>query len=149
MKIAIGSDHAGFEMKAEFIKQLKSWGHDVQDFGAHSAESVDYPDIAEPLCQAVVSGACDRGVVICGTGIGMSIAANKVKGIRCSLCSESYSARLTREHNDSNVLSIGARVTGIELALDILKTYLETEFPAAERNARRIQKIQSIEERQA
>ncbi len=149
MKIAIGSDHAGFEMKGLLIEQLKAWGHEVEDFGAHSTDSVDYPDIAEPLCMAVRDGKFDRGVLVCGTGIGMCIAANKVQGVRCALCAESYSARLTRLHNDSNVLSIGARVTGIELAIDILKTYLETEFPAEERNARRVSKIKAIEERQA
>lgn len=146
MKIAIGSDHAGFSMKEELIPLLQQWGYEVKDFGTYSPQSIDYPDVAKPVCEAVRMGYFERGILICGTGIGMSIAANKCKGIRCALCSEGYSARLTRLHNDSNVLALGARVTGIELAIDIAKTWLGTEFPNEERNARRISKLALIED---
>lgn len=145
MKIAIGCDHAGYDYKDELVQFLGEWGYDVIDMGTNSPDSVDYPDIAAKVCTAVVNGEAERGVLICGTGIGMSIAANKIDGIRCALCSESYSARLTRLHNDSNVLSMGARTIGIELAADVMKTFLETEFPAEERNVRRIEKMMNLQ----
>lgn len=145
MRIAIGSDHAGFEYKETLGKLLNDWGYDVVDMGPQNTDSVDYPDVAVPLCQLVVKGEADKGVLICGTGIGMSIVANKVKGVRCALCSESYSAKLTRLHNDSNVLAMGARTIGIELAADILKSFLQTDFPAEERNVRRIEKVMDIQ----
>lgn len=145
MKIAIGSDHAAFFRKAELIEKLSEWGYDVNDCGTHSSDSVDYPDIAAKVCREVNGGDSEFGVLLCGTGIGMSIAANKIDGIRCALCSESYSARLTRLHNNTNVIAMGARTLGIELMLDILKTFLETEFPAEERNVRRINKVMAFE----
>lgn len=146
-RIAVGCDHAAFERKHELIKSLTEWGFEVVDCGAYSTESVDYPDVAEIACRRVTSGDCSRALLICGTGIGMSIAANKIPGIRCALCCESYSARLTRLHNDSNVLSMGARTLGVELAKDILHAWLFTQYPAEERNARRIKKISIIEKR--
>ena len=144
MKIAIGCDHAATERKAEVIDNLKKNGHEVKDFGTYTTDSIDYADIAFPLCEAVAKGEFDRGILICGTGIGMSICANKVKGIRCALCSESFSARMTRKHNDTNVLSMGARTIGTEVALDIVDTWLNTAFEGG-RHQRRIDKIAAYE----
>lgn len=145
MKIAMTFDHAGFDYKAELVDFVKCLGHDVDDYGTTSSASCDYPDLAIPACESVVSGKNDCAILVCGTGIGMSITANKVHGIRCALCHEQFSARMTREHNNANALALGARVTGIELAKEIVRTFLETDFPAAERNARRIGKITAYE----
>jgi ribose 5-phosphate isomerase B len=146
MKVAIGCDHAAIDFKQELIAVMKEQGYEVQDMGSHDPKiSVDYPDVAFPLCEAVARGEYDRGVLVCGTGVGMSIAANKVRGIRCANCSETYSARMTREHNDSNVLTLGARTVGIELAKDVLKIWLETPYSQAERHARRVGKITAYE----
>ena len=140
MKIAIGSDHGGFEYKKEIISNLQNDGYDVKDFGTYSSGSCDYPDIAKPLAKAVAEGEYDRGILICGTGIGMSIAANKVKNIRASLCSDTFSARMTRMHNDSNILCLGERVIGAGLALDIVNIWLNTEFEGG-RHQKRIDMI--------
>ncbi len=145
MKVGLGSDHGGFELKEEVKKHLEKKGIEFVDYGTYSEESVDYPDYGKKVGEAVVSGDCDKGIVVCGTGIGISIAANKVKGVRCALCSESYSARMTRKHNDSNVLAMGGRVLGVELALDIVDTWLNTEFEGG-RHAKRVDKIIAIEE---
>ena len=145
MKVGVGSDHGGFELKEEVKKHLEKKGIEFVDYGTYSEESVDYPDYGKKVGEAVVSGDCDKGIVVCGTGIGISIAANKVKGVRCALCSESYSARMTRKHNDSNVLAMGGRVLGVELALDIVDTWLNTEFEGG-RHAKRVDKIIAIEE---
>ncbi len=142
--IAIGCDHGGYELKLAVIEHLTKKGYEVKDFGCDSTKSVDYPDYAYPVAKAVVSGECEKGILICGTGIGMSIAANKVKGIRCALCSDTFSAHATREHNDSNVLAMGARVVGLNLALDIVDTWLGAEF-MGDRHVQRIQKITDIE----
>ena len=142
--IAIGCDHGGYELKLEVIKHLKEKGIEVKDFGCDSTSSVDYPDYAYPVAKAVANGECEKGILICGTGIGMSIAANKVKGIRCALCSDTFSAHATREHNDSNVLAMGARVIGSNLALDIVDTWLGAEF-MGQRHIQRIEKITKIE----
>jgi len=144
MKIAIGCDHAALDRKAEVIEFLSKNGHEVKDFGTYTKDSVDYADIAFPLCEAVAAGEFDRGILICGTGIGMSICANKVKGVRCALCSESFSARMTRKHNDTNVLCMGARTIGTEVALDVVDTWITTEFEGG-RHARRIEKIAAYE----
>ena len=144
MKIAIGCDHGGYELKLAVIKYLEEKGYEVVDFGCDSNASVDYPDYAYPTAKAVVSGECEKGILICGTGIGMSIAANKVKGIRCALCSDTFSAHATREHNDSNMLAMGARVIGENLALDIVDTWLGAEFTGG-RHTGRIEKITAIE----
>ncbi|HAF66741.1 MAG: ribose 5-phosphate isomerase B [Bacillota bacterium] len=144
MKIAIASDHAGYRLKTEVAALVKQLGHEVTDFGTHSEESVDYPDFAVKVARAVSQGESDRGILVCGTGLGMSIAANKVKGIRAVTCGDTFSARASREHNDANVLCLGARVTGSGLALDIVKTWLETEFLGG-RHARRVQKISELE----
>ncbi|MCR4397668.1 MAG: ribose 5-phosphate isomerase B [Firmicutes bacterium] len=144
MKIAIASDHAGYQMK-EFLKPfIRDLGHEVHDFGAHSEDPVDYPDTGREVAVRVASGEFDRGIVVCATGIGMSIVANKIPGIRAALCTDVVCARLTREHNDTNVLAIGARVTGSEIAKEIVKTWLAAEF-AGGRHARRVQKIADIE----
>lgn len=143
MKIAIGSDHGGFYAKEEIIKLLSEGPYEVTDMGTHSTESCDYPDIAHQVGRAVAAGEYDLGILICGTGIGVSIAANKVPGVRAALCSDTYSARMAREHNDSNVLCLGARVLGMGLMGDIVKTYLESEFEGG-RHARRVEKIESL-----
>lgn len=147
LKIAIGSDHAGFRLKDEIISLVKSLGHVVQDYGCHCADSVDYPDYAMEVCEKVASGEADRGILICGTGIGMTIAANKIPGIRCALVHDLFSAKATREHNDSNVLAMGERVIGPGLALEIAKVWLETEYSHSERHQKRLNKIKSIEQR--
>lgn len=146
MKIALGSDHGGFQLKDEIKKLLVATGIDYHDFGTNSEESVDYPDFARPVAEGVSKGDFDRGILICGTGIGMSIAANKVTGIRAALCHDCFSAKATREHNDSNVLCLGERVIGRGLALEIVKIWLDTEF-AGDRHQRRIDKITALEGR--
>ena len=141
MKIAIGADHGAFERKAEVIGHLKENGHEVKDFGTFSEESCDYPEIGRSVARAVLSGEADRGIVMCTTGIGMSIVVNRIKGIRCALCSDQTSARLTREHNDANMLAMGAGVIGSFLTMDIVDTFINTEFSNAEKHVRRISKI--------
>ena len=143
--IAIGCDHGGFALKQEVMRHLDELGLAYKDFGTYSEESCDYPIYGEAVARAVADGEYERGILICGTGIGMSIAANKVKGIRCALCSDTFSARATREHNDANMLALGARVIGTGLALDIVDMFLDTPFSGAERHARRIGKITAIE----
>ena len=144
--LAIGSDHGGFELKKAVMKHLAERGVEYRDYGTFSDESCDYPDFGEAVGRAVASGECERGIVICGTGIGISIAANKVRGVRCALCGDCYSAQMCREHNDANVLALGARVLGEGLALKIVDTYLDTAF-AGGRHARRVAKIMAIEGR--
>lgn len=146
MLVAIGSDHAGFQLKAELKGLLEELGHQCIDYGPETPESVDYPDFGEKVSEAVSSKKVDRGILICGTGIGMSIVANKFPDVRASLCNDLYTARMSRLHNDANILVIGGRIVGIDLAKEILKTWLTTEFEGG-RHLRRIQKIKSIEER--
>ena len=146
MKIALGSDHAGFDLKEQVRKWLEAWSIPVQDFGCRSLESVDYTDYAIPAVSAVTSGECDRAILVCGTGIGMSIVANKFPGIRASLCHDLFSAKATREHNDSNVLCMGSRVIGVGLAEEIVRTWLATAF-AGGRHQRRLDKITALERR--
>ena len=145
MKIAIGCDHGALELKNRLAAHLKEQGYEVCDFGTHTKESCDYPVYAAAAARAVASGECDRGIVLCTTGIGVSIAANKVKGIRCALLSDLMSARLTREHNDTNMMAIGAAVVGEGLALEIVDTWLDTEFSHNERHQRRIDKVMALE----
>lgn len=140
-KIAIGSDHGGFGLKKQIIAHLEGKGYEVNDMGTYSEESCDYPDYAYKVGEEVASKAADLGILICGTGIGMSITANKIKGIRAALCGDVFSAKATREHNDANVLCIGERVTGPGLALLIVDNFIETEFSNDERHKRRIGKI--------
>ena len=145
MRIAIGSDHAGFRLKGEIIKLLRELGHDCHDFGTQSEEHCDYPDYAQAVAEAVARGECERGILICATGIGMSMAANKVKGIRAALCHDVFSARRSREHNDANVLCLGAEVLGVGLALEIVRAWLAAEFSGGERHRRRVEKIEAME----
>lgn len=140
--IAIASDHGGFDLKTAVIAHLRENGYEVKDFGTYDRKSCDYPDYARPAAEAVASGEAERGIVICTTGIGVSIVANKVHGIRCALCHDVTGARLTREHNDANMLAIGAGLTGENTALDIVDTFLSTEFSNGERHKRRISKIE-------
>jgi ribose 5-phosphate isomerase B len=140
--IALGCDHGGIELKKKVMTYLDSKGLEYKDFGCYSKESCDYPPFAKAAAKAVASGECDRGIVICTTGIGISIAANKVKGIRCALCGDITSARLTRLHNNANMLAMGAGIIGENLALDIVDTFLNTEFSGEERHQRRINLIE-------
>lgn len=140
--IGIGSDHGGYELKQEIIALLKDKGYEFKDFGCFDGDAIDYPDVAKPVTKEVIDGTIEKGILICGTGIGISIAANKVKGIRCALCSDHFSAIATREHNDANVLALGGRNTGPEVAKDIVLAFLTTEFSHEERHQRRINKIE-------
>lgn len=144
VKVAIGSDHGGVNIKEEVKKLMTEMNIEFEDIGCTCDESVDYPDYALPVAEKVASGQFDRGILICGTGIGMSIAANKVKGIRCALVHDVFSAKATREHNDSNILAMGERVIGPGLAREVAKVWLETEFEGG-RHTRRIEKITKLE----
>ena len=145
MKIAIGCDHGALTLKNKVVSHLEDRGFEVKDFGTHTLDSCDYPDFAGAAAKAVAAGECDRGIVLCTTGIGVSIAANKVKGIRCALLSDLMSARLTREHNDTNMMAVGAAVVGEGLALEIVDTWLDTEFSHNARHQRRIDKVMALE----
>jgi ribose 5-phosphate isomerase B len=146
MRIAIASDHAGFELKEKLKEYLKELGYEYEDFGTHSEESVDYPDYALKVAEYVAEGKCERGILVCGSGIGMSMAANKVPGIRAALCYDTETARLSREHNDANILTLGARLIDEKTAREIVKVWLTTEF-AGERHSRRVKKIEEIEKK--
>ncbi|MBQ7060632.1 MAG: ribose 5-phosphate isomerase B [Clostridia bacterium] len=146
MKIAVCSDHGGFELKMKLIPFIETLGYEVSDFGCYSEASVDYPDFAFPMAEAVAAGEFERGIAVCGTGIGVSICCNKVKGIRCALCGDVLSAELTRRHNDSNVCALGGRIIGVETAKAIVKTWLETGFDGG-RHEGRIGKISEYENR--
>lgn len=140
--IAIGNDHAGFEMKKNLMDHLQSRGYEVKDFGTYNTESCDYPDYAKAVANAVVSGEAEKGILVCGTGIGMSIAANKVKGIRAAVLSDEFSAQATREHNDANILCLGARVIDDEKAIKLLDIFLDTPFSEGANHVRRISKLE-------
>ena len=140
MQVAIGCDHGGIDLKATVVAVLEELGHTIADQGCHAGESVDYPDFADKVCDVVESGACACGILICGTGIGMSMAANRRSKIRAALCQESYAATMSREHNDANVLCLGARIVGPGLAEDIVRIWMTTEF-AGGRHQRRIEKF--------
>ena len=145
MKIALGCDHGALALKNALIPHLEKMGHEVKDFGTYTPDSCDYPDFAAPAAQAVADGECDKGIVLCTTGIGVSITANKIKGIRCALLSDVMSARMTREHNDTNMMAIGAGVVGQMLAFEIVDTWLGTEFSNEARHQRRIDKMMALE----
>ncbi len=147
MKIALASDHGGFALKQTVKNYLTENGYETVDFGTTDENSCDYPDFALSAAEAVARGECERGILVCTTGIGISIAANKVKGIRCALCTDATCARLTREHNDANILALGGGIVGVNLALDIVKTFLGTEFSHLEKHQRRIDKIAAIEKK--
>ena len=140
--IAIGSDHGGYDLKMKIITHLQERGLEVKDFGCYDKSSCDYPDFGQAAARAVADGTCEKGIVVCTTGIGISIAANKVKGIRAALCGDCFSAEATRLHNDANILALGGRVTGPGLAVKIVDTFLHTEFSGEERHARRISMIE-------
>ncbi len=144
MKIAIGSDHGGYNLKEEVRGWLEGNGYETEDFGTFSPSSCDYPDIAFAVAKAVAEGRMEKGILICGTGIGMSIAANKVPGVRAALCGDTFSARAAREHNDANVLALGERVTGRGLALEIVKVWIDSKFSGG-RHQKRVEKLMSIE----
>ena len=146
MKVAIACDHGALDLKNAVAEHLKKNGYEVADFGTHTLDSCDYPEFAAAAAKAVASGECEKGIVLCTTGIGVSIAANKVKGIRCALLSDVMSARMTREHNDTNMMALGAGVVGTMLALEIADTWLGTEFSHNERHQRRINKVMALEE---
>lgn len=144
MKIAVACDHGGFRLKNVIIEELKRLGYEVEDFGTYSEESCDYPDFAAKAARAVASGECEKGVVVCGTGIGVSMTCNKIHGIRCALCHDVFSAKATRAHNDANMLAMGQRVIGEGLALEILRAWLSTDFEGG-RHVRRIEKMMALE----
>ena len=146
MKIALGCDHGGYALKQEVIRCLEVKGLEWEDFGCFDESSCDYPDFGRAAAEAVAEGRCDKGIVICTTGIGISITANKVKGIRCALCADTMSARLSREHNDANMLAMGAGIVGKNLALSIVETFLDTPFSEEEKHARRVGKITAMEQ---
>ncbi|MGI6665071.1 MAG: ribose 5-phosphate isomerase B [Christensenellaceae bacterium] len=145
MKIALGADHGGVDLKDSISAYLKENGHEVLDYGTFGHDSVDYPDFAEKAAKAVVAGEAERGIVVCTTGIGISIAANKIPGIRCALLSDVYSAKMTRDHNDANMIALGAGIVGKNLALAIVDTFLEVPFSESVNHVRRIEKIKEIE----
>ena len=145
MKVAIGADHGAFDRKAEVIEHLKETGHTVKDFGTYTPDSCDYPAIGKSVAEAVASGEYDRGIVMCTTGIGISIVANKVKGIRCALCSDVTSAKLTRAHNDANMLSMGAGIIGPNLTMDIVDMFMNTPFSNEEKHVRRLSQVAEID----
>ena len=145
MKIALGCDHGALELKNLVAAHLEKQGHEVTDFGTYTAASCDYPEFAAAAARAVADGTCDRGIVLCTTGIGVSITANKVRGIRCALLSDTWTAKMTRLHNDTNMMALGAGVVGENLALEIADTWLSTEFSGEERHQRRIDKLMALE----
>ena len=142
--IALGSDHAGLPLKKEIIALLEEMGLAYKDYGTYTTDSCDYAQFAQRAAKAVAAGECDRGILVCGTGIGISMAANKVRGIRCACCSDCYSAKMTRKHNDANMIAMGARVVGVDLGRMIAETFLMTEFEGG-RHQRRIDQIMAIE----
>ncbi|MBQ3215393.1 MAG: ribose 5-phosphate isomerase B [Oscillospiraceae bacterium] len=145
MKISVGCDHGALDLKNKVVEHLKKNGYEVMDFGTHTNASCDYPEFAAAAAKAVASGECEKGIVLCTTGIGVSIAANKVDGIRCALLHETWSAKMTRLHNDTNMMAMGAGVVGENLALEIVDTWLGTEFSGDERHQRRIDKMMALE----
>lgn len=145
MKLVIGADHAGFELKTAMGDLLRSMGHEVLDVGAFNENPSDYPDFAEAVGRAVLEGKAERGVLICGSGVGASVAANKIPGIRAGLCHDTYSAHQGVEHDDSNVLVLGARVIGIKLAEDLVRAFLNASFSKEERHVRRLEKVKALE----
>ena len=144
--IALGADHGGFELKEAIKKHLEERNIEYIDCGTYSAESIDYAPIAKKTCEKVISGECEKAMLCCGTGIGISIAANKVKGIRCALCSEPLGAKMTRLHNDANMLALGGGVIGVNMGLEIVDTFLDTPFSGEEKHSRRINKISQLEQ---
>jgi ribose 5-phosphate isomerase B len=150
MRIAIGADHGGVPLNEHVIEMLRAGGHDVRDFGTHDGtQPDDYPDYALLVGEVVRRGDVDIGILICGSGIGASVAANKLRGVRAAMCTDTYSGHQSREHDDCNVLCLGARITGVELALDIVRAFINARFTGEERHRRRLAKVKAIEERES
>ena len=147
MRLVVGSDHAGYELKQELIVYLRFLGHTVEDVGTHSTAAVDYPDYAQAVADVIVAGRAERAVLICGSGVGACVAANKVPGIRAAICHDGYSAHQGVEHDDMNVLVLGSRIIGAELAKDLVRDYLRANFSGEERHVRRLGKVKAIEAR--
>ena len=147
MRIVLGSDHAGFEMKQNLLSYVRGLGHEVLDAGTNSSAPVDYPDFAEAVAMAIENGKADRGLLICGSGVGASVAANKIPGIRAGLCHDTYSAHQGVEHDDINVLVLGSRVIAVELARELVRSFLSAKFTGEERHVRRLEKIRKLESR--
>lgn len=147
MRIAVGADHAGFDLKQIIAADLRQRGHEVIDKGTDSTAAVDYPDFAEAVCKAVIDGQAERGLIICGSGVGASVSANKLAGIRAGLCHDTYSAHQGVEHDDMNVLVLGARIIGVELARELVENFLAAKFSGEERHRRRVEKIKALERR--
>ncbi len=147
MRIAVAADHAGFPLKQTVLDEIERLGHEAVDLGTFSTDAVDYPDYAEKLGRSIIDGDADRGIVLCGSGVGASVAANKMRGIRSAVCHDTYSAHQGVEHDDMNVLSIGARIIGPELALEVVRAFAGAEFSGDERHVRRLNKVLAIEER--
>jgi ribose 5-phosphate isomerase B len=145
MRLAVGGDHAGFRLKQRAVEVLRGWGHEVEDMGSHDPAPVDFPDIAQAVAAAVTSGRAERGILVCGTGVGASIAANKLPGVRAALCHDCHSAHQCVEHDDANILCLGAQIVGEWLALDLIHTYLEARFDGGEDYTRRLQKLADLE----
>ncbi len=145
MKISVGCDHGALALKNKVVAHLTKQGHEVKDFGTYTPDSCDYPEFAAAAAQAVASGECEKGIVLCTTGIGVSISANKIDGIRCALLSDVWSAKMTRLHNDTNMMALGAGIVGENLALEIVDTWVGTEFSGEERHQRRIDKLMALE----
>ena len=149
MKIAVGADHGGYPLNERVIDELRHAGHEITDFGTHDGSVPDdYPDYAKQVGEAVQSGAAEIGILICGSGVGAAVAANKLRGVRAALCGDTYSAHQSREHDDCNVLCLGARVVGVELALEIVRSYVGAKFTGEERHVRRLAKVKALEESQ-
>ena len=146
MKIALGCDHGGYEMKEQIKTWLTEMGYEYEDFGCYSTASCDYPEFAAAAARAVAGGSCEKGIVVCTTGIGISIAANKIKGIRCAHCADCLQAQLTREHNDANMMAIGAGFTGPNMAKEMVKVFLTTAFSGGERHVRRVNGVKALED---
>lgn len=149
MRLVIGGDHAGFPMKGPVAELLKSWGHLVEDLGTHSIEPVDFPDIAQAVCAAIKEGWAERGVLVCGTGVGACIAGNKIPGIRAALCHDVYSAHQCVEHDDVNLLCLGAQIIGLKLAEEVLRAFLDARFSTEEHFRRRVAKLAELERQAA
>jgi ribose 5-phosphate isomerase B len=145
MRLAVGGDHAGFPLKGPVLDALRGWGHEVADLGTHSTEPVDFPDITQAVCAQLIDGEADRAILVCGTGVGACIAANKIPGIRAALCHDVYSAHQSVEHDDVNVLCLGAQIVGPALALDLIRTFLDARFSDEEHFRRRVRKLAELE----
>lgn len=149
MRIVVGADHAGFQLKEKIVPVLKEWGHQVEDVGTHTPDPIDFPEVARRICDPLRAGEFDRGLMVCGTGIGACMAANKIPGIRAALCHDMYSAHQSVEHDDANVLCLGAQIVGDQLALDLLRTYLAAEMSSEEHFQRRVRQLGDLERQAA